>query len=202
MTQTFSPFTDEQLALAARDDVDAFGEIVERYEQPLLRYVLRLSDITQEEAEEVLQETFIKAWKNINEFDEGQKFSSWIYRITHNETISEYRKRKARGSKQRVEWDEELFANLPGDIAVPRDVDRRLDAASIRQAVTWLPDNYRNAIILRYLEEKSYDEIADILRMPLGSVATLVNRAKKMLRDRLRQSGKQAEAHDYFFSET
>ncbi|QQS58864.1 sigma-70 family RNA polymerase sigma factor [Candidatus Peregrinibacteria bacterium] len=201
MTKFPDSLTDEQLAIVAQQDIDAFGKIVDRYEKPLLRYIRRLSDMPPEEAEEVLQEVFLKAWKYLNDFDSSQKFSSWIYRITHNETIAEYRRKKSRGSYSAVEWDDELFANLPNNMNVQRDLDRHIDAKNIRQAILHLPENYRNAIILRYLEEKSYDEIADILRVPMGTVATLVNRAKKMLRNQLRPNGEQVSATDYFFSE-
>lgn len=176
----FSHLSDEELANLAREDIDAFAEIVDRFEKCLLRYILRISQFTQEEAREILQEVFVKAWENLRGFDNSQKFSSWIYRIAHNHTISEYRKQKTRGKDMRIEWDDELLGNLPDAINIPKDLNRKFDMKSIKTALELLPKKYKTVLVLRFLEEKSYDEISDILHVPLGTAATLVNRAKKL----------------------
>jgi RNA polymerase sigma-70 factor (ECF subfamily) len=176
--------TDEELVERAKKDIQVFSKIVERYEDPLLRYILRLSSFSREEGEEILQEVFIKAWKFLNGFDKHQKFSSWIYRIAHNQTISEFRKAKARGIYQKVEWNEELYSQFPDSEDLPKDFDRSLHSKKIMSVINTLPEKYKSVIILRFLEEKTYDEISDILCIPIGSAATLVNRAKNMLRKR------------------
>jgi RNA polymerase sigma-70 factor (ECF subfamily) len=183
MSDSGSLLSDEQLALQAQNDVDVFGELIDRFEQPLMRYVRRISDFSAEEIEEVLQEVFLKAWRNLKDFDGSQKFSSWIYRITHNETISEFRRKKSRGAEKQIGWDEELIETLPNKIDLPKEFDQTESARAIRNAISKIPEKYRNAIVLRYLEEKTYDEMADILQMPVGSVATLVTRGKKLMRD-------------------
>ena len=186
--ESYSKLSDEQLAKAAQDNVDAFELIVERYEQPLLRYILRISHFSAAEAEEILQEVFVKAWKKLNDFDVDLKFSSWIYRITHNQTISEFRKAKARGLQQDVKWDEDLLAGLPDKIDLPRELDQKIESAKVRKWLNALPDKYRTILILRFLEEKSYDEISDILKIPMGTAATLVSRAKKAFQEMVRRS--------------
>ncbi len=128
VNSSYPHFSNEKLAKIARDDVDAFGEIVDRFEKPLIRYILRISKFREEEAQEILQEVFLKAWKNLRGYDDNQKFSSWIYRITHNQTISEFRKAASRGIKQKAEWDDELFGNLPNSIDLPKEINRKFDA--------------------------------------------------------------------------
>lgn len=179
------PFSDERLAEKAKKDVDVFGELVERYEKPLLRYIVRISSFTKEEAEEILQEIFIKAWTNLNDFDASQKFSSWIYRIAHNQTISEFRKAKSRGSEQKMEWNEEIFGNIAGKTNIEAEIGEKMDGKKMRKGVADLPEKYKSAIVLRFWEEKSYKEMSDILHIPIGSAATLVSRAKKELKKSL-----------------
>jgi len=186
--KSFSHFSDEELARLSRENIDAFAEIVDRFETPLLRYILRISQFSQEEAREMLQEVFVKAWENLRGFDDSQKFSSWIYRIAHNQTISEYRKQKSRGAEKRIQWDDELLRNLPDAIDLPRNMNRKLDAKSIHSVLLLLPEKYKTALVLRFLEEKSYDEISDILHIPLGTAATLVNRAKKLFAQRAEEN--------------
>lgn len=184
-SQELSTLPDAELIEKAKEDIDAFGVLIEKYEQPLMRYVLRISSFSPEEAEEILQEVFLKAWKNLNDFDRTQKFSSWIYRITHNQTISEFRKGKSRGNEMKNEWNEELFSNLPGTTDIKEEFGKELNAEILRKSITHLPEKYKTALVLRFWEEKSYDEIGDILKIPTGSVATLVSRAKKELKKTL-----------------
>jgi len=89
---------DETLAQNALQDMQYFEILIERYQGKLKHYVLRISHFSEMEAEEILQEVFIKVWKNLNDFDQNMKFSTWIYQITHNTTISQWRKAKSRGN--------------------------------------------------------------------------------------------------------
>lgn len=180
---SFAHLSDEDLAIAARNDVDAFEILVERFEKPIIRYILRISHFSKEEAEEIFQEICIKSWKNLNDFDAKLKFSSWIYRIAHNETISEFRKAKVRGLDDEVVWDDELMSNLPGKIDLSSDLHEKLESETVRKLIDLLPEKYRVVLILFFLEEKSYEEISDILKTPSGTVATLLSRAKKAFRE-------------------
>ncbi len=175
--------SDEAIVLAAQTDLDMFGALVERYERKLKFYILRISNCSDLEAEEILQDVFLKAWKNLNSFDEGLKFSSWIYRITHNETISAFRKTKSRGEDQRTDLEPELFENLPDENNFVSEIDQNITAQEVQTVLKTLPDNYREVLILRFIEDQSYEEIGDILMKPGGTVATLLNRAKAQFKE-------------------
>ena len=172
--------TDEKLVELALEDVDWFGLLVERYEPRLKRYILRISSFPIETVEEILQDVFLKIWKNLNGFSGSVKFSSWIYRIAHNETISAFRKAKSRGHDQQVELDETLF--IPDKTDFVKEFDQQLTAVKIKKTLEHLPEKYREVLVLKFLEDQSYEEIADILRCPMGTVATLISRAKKQFR--------------------
>jgi RNA polymerase sigma-70 factor, ECF subfamily len=177
--------SDEQLAKKSVNDLDAFAELIGRYEEKLIRYILRISNIRTEEAEEILQEVFLKAWKNINDFDPSLKFSSWIYRITHNETISHHRKRTTRGEDKKISIDDALFQVQSKELPIPEQLDQKLRAKQVHDAIDKMDEKYKEILILRYFEDKSYEEISDILKRPSGTVATLISRAKKQFEQKL-----------------
>ncbi len=170
---------------ASLRDPKAFASIVRRYQPPLGRYLRRLLGWNSEQIEDVLQEVFLKAYVNLNDYDPARLFSPWIYRITHNEAISLLRKRRV---------ESQLISGEDGLLLLERlwdgtDAQRDLDAAHVeeklRAAIAGLDRKYREVIVLRYLEEKTYDDIADILHLPMGTVATLVSRSKQRLRKAL-----------------
>jgi len=169
--------TDEELVAMALSNQDCFVRIVERYEKKLLSYIIRISGFSKEDAEDVLQEVFIKTYINLNSFDGNLKFSSWIYRITHNEVINNYRKKKARPQCV-MDLDDEFLNNLASDFRT----DGRADAQYLKENVSGvmekLEPKYREVLILRFWEDKDYNEISDILKKPMGTVATLISRAK------------------------
>jgi len=170
--------SDEALVQAAQEDLDIFAELVERYETKLKFYILRISNASDLEAEEILQEVFLKAWKNLNGFDPALKFSSWIYRITHNQTISTFRKSQSRGEDKRAEIEPELYENLPDNTDFKAEFDAQIQTKEVHKVLSTLKENYREVLILRFIEDKSYEEISDILMKPSGTVATMLNRAK------------------------
>jgi RNA polymerase sigma-70 factor (ECF subfamily) len=172
--------SDEALVQKSLKNIDHFGTLVERYEAKLLRYVLRLSNLSYEECEEVLQEVFLKVWRNLREFDQNVKFSSWIYRITHNETISTFRKKQSRGQDTQAELSEDLFIPQAGNFV--EDLDQKLSAEQIQIILKSLPKKYQEVLILKFFEDQSYEEMSDILKKPSGTIATLINRAKKSFR--------------------
>ncbi len=183
MNKDFSSLTDEQLVAHSLEDINAFEPLIERYEKKLTHYILRLSNIDYEEAEEILQEVFVKVWKNLNGFSGDVKFSSWIYRIAHNETISHFRKRKSRGQHNQVSGDDTLFESISDNQDFVEEFDAKLSAEKVHQILTHMDTKYRELLVLKFLEGKSYDEISDILKMPSGTVAVRINRAKKQFRE-------------------
>jgi len=164
-----------------------YAKIVEKYEKPLLRYLLRISNISREEGEDLLQNIFLKAYQNLNDFDVNLKFSSWIYRIAHNEVISAWRKKSSRVVEINLEKTE-ITQLLASALDIPAETDEKFLAEFVHKTLAKLSQKYREVLILRYLESKDYSEISDILRKPMGSVATLVARAKKIFEKEARRA--------------
>ncbi len=170
--------TDEELAQLSSEDAEYFGHLMDRYERRLLVYIHRLLSIADADAEDILQDSFIKAYTNINNFDPDLKFSSWIYRITHNQAISYYRKQKARPYTMTSEDSEMIFHTLASELDIKKNLNKKMNAEQIRKILEDVHPKYRDVLILKFLEEKDYKEISDILKKPMGTVATLINRAK------------------------
>lgn len=174
--------TDSELVRDTIKNGDNFIEIVRRYESPLRRYVVRLGCRDNEDANDLLQDIFIKIYVNIYDYDTRLKFSSWIYRIAHNEAVSFYRKKSIRPRATGTEEERSLIANFPDEVNFLEALDANVDRIILWEALGELDDNYRGILILRFMEDKSYSEISDILKIPEGTVGTLLNRGKKLLK--------------------
>ncbi|MDI6687921.1 MAG: RNA polymerase sigma factor [Desulfobacterales bacterium] len=176
----YENMSDEQLVQLSLEDQDCFYYLMKRYDIKILRYIKRLTTISQEEAEDIIQEVFIKVYRNLNGFNRKLKFSSWIYRIAHNEIINQYRKTKLRLAMipSNIEDQANLIDSINDTIEINGAYENLEKDERVRKALAELPDKYREILVLRYLEDKSYDEISDILRKPPGTVATQINRAK------------------------
>ena len=176
-------FNDEKLVKKSLKNIKYFACLFERYEKKLVRYILRISSFSEEEANDILQEVFLKIWKNLNKFDNSLKFSSWAYRIAHNTAVSEWKKSKSYGKDQQTKIDDELFQNLPSKIDLIKEFQKENNNKEIRKILSALPEKYSDVLVLKFLEEKNYNEISDILKKPPGTIATLIHRAKKAFRD-------------------
>lgn len=172
--------TDNEIVARSLVNLDYFSCIYQRYESELLRYILRLTDLDEDEAHDILQESFIKIWRNLNEFDDSMKLSSWLYRIVHNETISHIRKKKSFGKDNTR--DVQLYRNILGEEPGMTD-DPEEKVSRIPAILDQLPLKYKEILVLKFLELKSYDEISDILKIPEGTVAIRINRAKQRYRE-------------------
>ena len=172
--------TDEEIAQTVLTDANALVVLIRRYETRLLSYIRRISGSSIEDAEDILQEAFMDAYKNIAKFDPSLKFSSWIYRIVHNRTISAYRKKKKEMGDLSMDNEDDGFARiLSAKDDTSRLADQSLTADMVKKIMNDLPERDRTVLILAYMEEKTYDEISDILRAPPGTVATWIRRAKQ-----------------------
>jgi len=123
--------TDEELVALALKDPQVYASIMERYEEKLLRYIMRISVNSKEDAEDVLQDVFLSAYKNLNDFDQDLKFSSWIYRIAHNKVISHFRKVSARPRVMTYEGDSNILNILASNEDIARDLDKKFTARSL-----------------------------------------------------------------------
>lgn len=171
--------TDEELVLLALKDQDYFLLLVRRYEEKLTRYISRISNLDKDEIEDVLQDIFIKVYKNLNAFDTSLKFSSWIYRISHNEVISNYRKFKNKAKVISFDTDGEFIKNIADELDIEKEFNLEDLKKNISLILNKMDLRYREVLILRFMEGNNYNEISDILKKPEGTVATLLNRAKK-----------------------
>jgi RNA polymerase sigma-70 factor, ECF subfamily len=174
--------SDQELVRDTLVHKEAFAGIIERYQVPLTRYILRLGCQDTDTTNDVLQEVFIKVYTNLNSYDSGLSFNAWIYRITHNETVSFFRKQNIRPRLLTEEDRILLEGKLLVDDDIVETVDKNLTNKRIQEAISKLDTRLREVIILRFLEEKSYTEISDILRIPSGTVATYIHRGKAQLR--------------------
>jgi RNA polymerase sigma-70 factor (ECF subfamily) len=171
--------SDEEIVRLTLLDQEYFLHIIKRYKDKLFRYVMRISNLDEEGVEDVLQDVFLKVYQNLNDFDDSLKFSSWIYRITHNQVISNFRKLKARPQKAGFDLDDDLVKNLASELDLIKEFDAKLLEQQIASVLERLDTKYKEVLVLKFLEEKSYNEISDIIRKPVGTVGSLINRAKK-----------------------
>lgn len=177
------PLSDNELVELIRTrEPERYAEIVERYQGKLFAYIYRLIR-EREAAEDVLQNVFIKAYKNLHSFNLDGKFSSWIYRIAHNEAVNYIKRRSLR---KLISWEDISSAK---DKLMANDTENGADDEWLRkekiqevdEAIEALPKKYKQVLMLRYFSEKSYEEIGKILKKPINTVGTLINRAKKKL---------------------
>lgn len=172
--------TDEEVArLVQAGNKNAYALLVERYEQRLLRYGRSLL-FDHTELEDIVQEIFIKAYKNLNSFDSERKFSPWIYRIAHNEFVNHGQKR----SRSFVDYFdlEVLIPFYPSQDNVEKDFDRIQLSADVEEALKKVDEKYREPLMLYFLEQLSYQEIADILHVPINTVGIRIMRGKEKLK--------------------
>lgn len=174
-----SDLSDEKLVALSLENPDNFAYLIERYRLKLSIYIKRLTSISDDDLDDLLQEVFIKIYSNLNGFDVDLKFSSWVYRITHNQVVSNYRKLKARPEGYKVAIDDFLLNNLAAEIDPKKEVDKQFLKNKISLILQKMKPKFRELMVLRFLEEKSYQEISDILKKPSGTVASLMNKAKK-----------------------
>lgn len=162
-------------------DPEAFAGVMEKYEAKLLRYIRRLSGFSIPLAEDVLQDVFLKIYRNLNDYDANFSFSGWAYRIARNETINAFKKEKKHQFIPLENEDEEasnLIETLKSDLDLPEEFFRQDRQQKVQQIIHRLSPQYREILILRYLEDLDYKEMSLILKKPMGTVATLINRAK------------------------
>lgn len=171
--------SDEDLVQFSLQNSDWFFCLASRYEDKLLRYIKRISGMHIEEAEDVLQDVFVKTYQNLNSFDPKLKFSSWVYRIAHNETIGAMRKRTVRQTLLLGDEDMNKFVD---SFDLVKEADLSFDREVINIILLKMDQKYSEVMALRYLEEKDYVEIADILKKPVSTVGNLISRGKKIFK--------------------
>ncbi len=162
----------------------AYKRLVDKYERALFFHILKMVK-DREQVEDLVQETFVKAFDNLNTYNTNYAFSTWLYRIATNHTIDYLRKKKLKtlSIDDPVKTkDGEMEMQLPDESAgTDRDIIRKQRQKIVQQAIQDLPEKYRKVIELRHMEEKSYQEISDVLDKPLGTVKAHIFRARELL---------------------
>jgi RNA polymerase sigma-70 factor (ECF subfamily) len=167
----FTNTTDEEIVEQVRSsNKELFAELIRRYETKLLRYATYLI-VDEAMAADAVQAGFIKVFVNLHGFNTKRKFSSWIYRIVHNEAMSLIRKHKLTSSV------DEVLEAASGPSLEDTLVQREL-LEHMQHCLGQMSLMYREPLTLYFLEEKSYEEISDILRLPVATVGTRISRAK------------------------
>lgn len=180
--QNMNQFDDNQLVEIIRTkNQELFSELILRYQQKLFYYVNRLINHP-DEAEDIVQDVFLKVYKNLHGYDSRLKFSSWIYRIAHNEAVNWLRKH-TKYKKESIEQSEYLENVLSDGKNIAEELELKVSLEQAQQVISQLPDKYREVMILKFIEERSYEEISDILRKPVNTVGVLINRARKILKN-------------------
>ena len=169
---------EEMVELVRSKDQELYRELVRRFQDKLLRYATYIVR-DESQAADVVQEAFIKAFVNLKGFNTKKKFSSWIYRIVHNEAINQLKRSKKITPLSSHRW---LEGKIKSETNLENDFLRKEEEEHTRRSLEKLPLEYREPLALFYFEEKSYEEIRDILRMPVGTVGTRISRGKKLLR--------------------
>jgi RNA polymerase sigma-70 factor (ECF subfamily) len=159
-------------------DKDSFSQIVERYEAKLLRYIVYLIK-DPDQAADILQDTFIKAYINLRSFRLNKQFSSWIYRIAHNETINAIKKSGKTSTFSDLNISGDDFAV---DFSFGKAMDKMFLKKEVQRCLKTLNVKYSEVILLYFFENLSYQEISDILRIPTSTVGVRIGRAKKILK--------------------
>ena len=172
--------TDEVLAGRVQlGDTEALGVLIERYEQKLLRYGRKFLSAP-EDIQDSVQNVFISAYQNIRSFDTSHRFSPWIYRIAHNAFVNELRKSK-KSKVSFVDFDTFLAHPVYEDTAA-KEYEQEEIRGMANKGMEKIPLKYREIIILYYLEEMSYKDIAEVLQIPTGTVGIRLKRAKDSLK--------------------
>lgn len=172
---------------AKAGNVEAFEELVKQCEKKVFNIAYKMMG-NYDDANELAQEAFIRAYKSINKFKEDSLFSTWIYRITTNVCLDELRKRKNKkviSLNEDIKYnDEELKPQIKDDSPGPEKIYEKKEFKNlIYQCIESLSDEYKTVIILRDIEGFSYEEIAKIINCPEGTVKSRISRARKALRD-------------------
>ncbi len=174
--------SDEQIVEVVRvEDKGLYSEIIKRYQNKLSHY-LRKFVYNPDELEDVLQVVFIKTYKNLFSFNTHKKFSSWIYKIAHNEAINHIKKNS---TNHQISLDKVEYQIIDKNIDLGEGFDQILLKEQIENSLSQLKLKYREPLILFFFEQKSYGEISDILRISRNTVGTLISRGKKMLKEKL-----------------
>jgi len=183
MAKKSKELSDNELVEIIRSkNIDKYDELMNRYQGKLFAYLYRLIG-SREETQDILQDIFIKVYKNLKSYDKTRKFFSWIYQIAHNEAVNHI---KRKSLKRFIPWEDiastkDKLEMVSSEESADKAWLRKEIGREVNMAMEKLPLKYRQVLALRYYADKSYQEIGKILGKSVNTVGTLISRAKKKL---------------------
>jgi RNA polymerase sigma-70 factor (ECF subfamily) len=185
---------DDHLLVAAskNGDQDAFAQLVQRYQRLVFNLVYRMLQ-QYEEATEITQETFLAAWQGLPAFRGDARFPTWLYRIAYNYSLKQLELRKRDRALQVALEAEQVLEDANNEHRANAEIDARDRQALIQEHLSHLPAKYRIVLILRHLQDMSYEEMAELLTMPIGTIKTHLFRARNLLKERLQSLNREPD---------
>ena len=174
---------DHWVVLAVKGDEKAYSELTQKYQKPLYFHVCKMIR-NPDFAEDLVQDIFLKAFKSLKNYKNDYAFSTWLYRIATNHTIDYLRKKKLETLSIHADDSDDTHATIQladEDSFTDEPMIRRERKNKVHEAIDQLPEKYREVILKRHIEEKSYQEIAEEMDIPLGTVKAHIFRARELL---------------------
>ncbi len=188
LTHAVLSFTEQEeanlVAASKKGDQDSFAQLVQQHQRRVFNLVFRMLQ-QYEEANEVTQETFLAAWQGLPSFRGDARFSTWLYRIAYNCALKQLEQRKRDRAIQVELQTEEMVASSTQEQRVDAEIESRARQALVHEQLANLPAKYRIVLVLRHLQDMTYEEMAEILTMPIGTIKTHLFRARNLLKERL-----------------
>ena len=183
---------DIQLVAASKNgDQEAFAQLVQRYQRLVFNLVYRMLQ-QYEEATEITQETFLAAWQGLPSFRGDARFPTWLYRIAYNCSLKQLELRKRDRALQVALEENKTLENANDEQRENAELDAHERQILIQEHLSHLPAKYRIVLILRHLQDMTYEEMAEILTMPIGTIKTHLFRARNLLKDRLQSLNRES----------
>jgi len=188
LTNAVPSFTEQEeanlVAASKMGNQDSFAQLVQQHQRRVFNLVFRMLQ-QYEEANEVTQETFLAAWQGLPSFRGDARFSTWLYRIAYNCALKQLAQRKRDKAVQIGVQAEQLIANAGQEQRVDAELESHARQALVHEQLANLPAKYRIVLVLRHLQDMTYEEMAEILTMPIGTIKTHLFRARNLLKERL-----------------
>jgi RNA polymerase sigma-70 factor (ECF subfamily) len=182
---TSADLDDAELVVASQGgNQDAFAQLVQRHQRRVFNLVFRMLQ-QYEEANEVTQETFLAAWQGLSSFRGDSRFSTWLYRIAYNCCLKQLEQRKKDKALHAAIQAEQILDHTDKEERTITALEIHDYQNLVREQLSMLPAKYRIVLVLRHLQEMTYEEMAEILTMPIGTIKTHLFRARNLLKERL-----------------
>ena len=179
-------YSDEKLILRFQEgDINAYNELVKRYKDRLLNFVLRYFNNV-EQAEDVVQDTLIKLYTHASYYKNVAKFSTWIFTIAKNNALTELRKNKRKKTDSLWTDDGQIIDINSKEESLDSKVQNEIAIDQLNKFLDEIPENFRMAVVLRDFQELSYEEISKILEIPIGTIKSRINRGRIQLAEKMK----------------